>query len=1014
MSSEDTELWQAIKYNGQIVEVQARPGNSQSHGQPFVLLHDIQDIFPGASRLMCGKRALGFMVDAQGNRLHPLRVPYLTDITMEVIVSDDPNSGRTPINTSPQSSVIRSPSTTSNSTDDERSPRSPRPSRTPRQPTVSPRPSRSRLQQQAAEKQLVEQAQQQQLIEQARQMRLSSQKSSSSLTSAKQELESLPHIKPPPIPETEVPAEVIPRKPRQGSNISLSSEKFQTQYRKSVVLYHSFLQHIKAGQTEQANVVKEDFRIHFGNLEIEMAKNQELQAQMLEMQQTMLAMQQNALDRLALIQDRVQAILLQSYELHEYPIPRLFVILPKDPSRWDGNNLMRNRFKLYFMCECGEHTKVAHQSKIPHNIHLVKHEGYDIERPTEFFRRYGHYILKLLQMLKYGVRIGGLAVPAITPTRPGGNGFLEEIAGPRDNNPTFDNYNVSNLEAGVNKSIEYLNGMFSEEADSPTGMRHPDDTVEALEGSELRRLSAFLKKKDEDDVFGNLFRIVTNEGHVKWVCQEHYRETYNTMPKRELEELTSVNDGFFDEHHGRVHISLSTPTTAAQFYKTLERTRFVQELQIKLKWEITFQDAKNLRDAVQRSNISVLELTCTPSNSPGELLNRNKRAEPLWQIVSNPKIRSFSLAGYTGFFRRCTIEARPNELRYFKVTEAVDWKRDQAKVVELLQTSPHLTDISVGCTHLIEMYKGIREAAAKRCDLTRLTLEAGVDERLSAQFEQDQALVGLDLVIPSLSLYGNLLKAADCISTLHICTRTIGSYSDCTPITDLIGRNRNMTELKIACYVSEFNNLYEAIRTSVLANRSSRLKKVCLYRGENQLFTPDIRTPQLVSLELLHMKVHDNALLTLLHAHGSKLTKLRIDTEHWKPIHSAALREATRSASTGSRLTHLYLTCADVDEGILRELSMVINRSNLLDYTLVVDQAFGINPSRSDYWVDFINCIGDKLTSLVVCCPEPNDWIEALGSANFPAMERISFNRPTTPEKEGNPGQSANKAGAWM
>ncbi|KAF9935743.1 hypothetical protein BGZ65_003076, partial [Modicella reniformis] len=786
MTSDGGTLWQTIKFGREAVEVQARPGTQQTDGQPFVLLHDVQDIFPGASRFQCGKRALGFMVDVDGNKLLPLRVPHLPETALEVVVNEDPTPARSSLNSSahtsiirtPPASIIRTPSTdglssASNTNTKERPTRSTRPARPARQTTASPRSSRQRLlqqqqqEQEVAEKQLVEQAQQQQLIEQARQRQLTEQAQQQQLIEQTQlrqlteqaqqkqqyyhtqELESgrlikppIPQI-PPPIPASEIPATVTPRKPRrQNSNVSLSSEETQTKYRKSVVLYQSFLQHIRAGQTEQANVVKEDFRMHFNNLEVEMARNQDLQTRMLEMQETMLEMQQCSLDRLAVIQNRVQAILVQSYELHEYPNPRLFVVLPKDPTKWDSNNPIRNRFRLYFLCECGEHTKSSHQSKISHNIHLAKHEGYDLERPTEFFRRYGHYVLKLLQMFKYGVAVSGFAVPAMVPLRGGtGNkgGFLENV-GHRNKHASVDNYNHNNLEPSVHLAIEFLQGLLSQDPAAASGMPHPDDVIEALEGSDLRRIGAFLKNRDEDLVLGNLYRIVTNDGYVKWVCQDHYRETCNTMSKRELEDLTNLNNGVFDEQHGRVEISLFSPLLASQFYKVLERARFVQELAIKLKWELTYNDAKALRDVIQRTNISVLELTCTASNSAAELLNRNKRAEPLWQIISNPKLRSFSLSGYSGLFRRSTVEARPNELRTFKVSEAIDWKRDSVKVVELLQMSPQLSDLTVGCTNIIEAYKALRESASKRCQLSRLTLEAGPDDRLSAQFEQDQAL----------------------------------------------------------------------------------------------------------------------------------------------------------------------------------------------------------------------------------------------------------------------------------
>ncbi|KAF9999744.1 hypothetical protein BGZ65_004956, partial [Modicella reniformis] len=117
-------------------------------------------------------------------------------------------------------------------------------------------------------------------------------------------------------------------------------------------------------------------------------------------QEEMKQLQIQALSQLSLLQNRVQAVLTQTYELHEYPIPRLFVVLPQYDSAWDFKSPFSNKFRLYFLCECGEHTKSIN-SKIPHHIHLAKHEGYEIARPSEFFNQYGSYVLTILKMLKF-------------------------------------------------------------------------------------------------------------------------------------------------------------------------------------------------------------------------------------------------------------------------------------------------------------------------------------------------------------------------------------------------------------------------------------------------------------------------------------------------------------------------------------------------------------------------------------------------------------------------------------
>ncbi|KAG0074854.1 hypothetical protein BGZ92_003167 [Podila epicladia] len=90
---------------------------------------------------------------------------------------------------------------------------------------------------------------------------------------------------------------------------------------------------------------------------------------------------------LALIQSKIEAILSQQLELDGYPIPPLFIILPEELAKYNPGNWFRTKFRLHFICECGEHTE-ALNSKVPHYLHLAKHEGYVIRDPTEFFKKY--------------------------------------------------------------------------------------------------------------------------------------------------------------------------------------------------------------------------------------------------------------------------------------------------------------------------------------------------------------------------------------------------------------------------------------------------------------------------------------------------------------------------------------------------------------------------------------------------------------------------------------------------
>ncbi|KAF9107806.1 hypothetical protein BGX30_008716, partial [Mortierella sp. GBA39] len=148
-------------------------------------------------------------------------------------------------------------------------------------------------------------------------------------------------------------------------------------------------------------------------------------------EEQLLGMQQETIDRLVVAQQRIEAILVQNYELHEYPIPRLFVILPDSYEKWDPRNFMAERFRLFFLCECGDHcntrtgsmtssgqlTIAAAASSTPvpvrSSIHLAKHEGYELSRPTKFFDRYGPYVLGMLRTLKHCLVIATAAAPVV-------------------------------------------------------------------------------------------------------------------------------------------------------------------------------------------------------------------------------------------------------------------------------------------------------------------------------------------------------------------------------------------------------------------------------------------------------------------------------------------------------------------------------------------------------------------------------------------------------------------------
>ncbi|CAF4470389.1 unnamed protein product [Rotaria magnacalcarata] len=78
-------------------------------------------------------------------------------------------------------------------------------------------------------------------------------------------------------------------------------------------------------------------------------------------------------------------------------------------------------------------------------------------------------------------------------------------------------------------------------------LRHKKSQVAPLQGAELRELDTYLELVDNKRSLGNLYRIVTADGHVRWVCLEHYDEiSYNKKMGKYINEFEAMG-GKFDE-----------------------------------------------------------------------------------------------------------------------------------------------------------------------------------------------------------------------------------------------------------------------------------------------------------------------------------------------------------------------------------------------------------------------------------------------------------------------------------
>ncbi|KAI8601549.1 hypothetical protein EDD21DRAFT_374177 [Dissophora ornata] len=699
--------------------------------------------------------------------------------------------------------------------------------------------------------------------------------------------------------------------------------QIQSTLQTSAQLFGHFEQSIKSGQLHQAESIKQEIRTSFLNLHTEMARNQELQLQMLEMQQTsaemqqkMLQMQKQALDRLAVIQNRVQAVLTQTYELHEYPIPRLFIVLPRETQRRDMVlNPFTSRFRLYFLCECGDHARqlqqpVQHhqQQSTPlqnyqaswgsgsttsvesgssystsasgprmatHNIHLAKHDGYDLDRPNEFFQKYGAHILTLLQMLKYGVIVAGIVVPPLAHLK-----LIDGI----DNVQNKLEFVESSIEPKVDYAIQYLETLTcnfnntKEQVDSidrntadatdPNRGRawdRPQNAVhelEALEGADLRHLSTFLKINDESKVLGNLYRTVTNEGHVKWVCLDHYRENYHEAAVNQFRDIVAVNFGRFEEAAGKVHVSLSSAMIAKQFYAALERAKFIQELSLALDWETALDDLRTLRDTIRKTNVVILKLDfCSTQGPARDLFNRNRRFDPVLQMMANTKLQALYLVRCDGFWSRLTKTVASAtasmssaiQLRVLSVQGAIEnWKVEQQRVEDLLRNCPRLVDLKLRCSDIDAAFTMVKNATSGFRHLQNLELsvtQADQQELVEIMVAQPQAEIASVVITTNKKPYTQLVFSGH-VRKLVLC-REFDLATEGDALKRIILENKLLFEVGILCSVNEFLPVYDLIATSCEYNKCLKHIEVMDSTAQNKIWTSDPQDPQGTHLELL-------------------------------------------------------------------------------------------------------------------------------------------------------------------
>ncbi|KAF9354672.1 hypothetical protein BGX34_010881 [Mortierella sp. NVP85] len=591
---------------------------------------------------------------------------------------------------------------------------------------------------------------------------------------------------------------MIPNLRISRNSLAGYSQDMSKEARVSLLAYDklagSCLRAILSGQLTQTTTIMQSMNQHFENLQVEMDKNKALQEQLIQMQQQMMHMQQEALDRLASIHGQVQALAIQTYELHEYPIPRLFIVLPKMMRRRDRlAKPFSEQFQLFFLCECGEHT-MNEESKTQHEIHLAKHEGYDLDKSTEFFEKYGSYVLTLMYMIKYGIAAAGLFVQPLASTKLlSGLDLAQEHL-----------RHLGNIGPLVDDTIRFLQDMktTTQPCDGPAASQTESKKVEALEGADLRQLESYLKVQDEGRVLGNLYRTITPEGHVKWVCFDHYRSNYRNSATEDSRAVVEANGGKFTEETGKVEIKVSSNVAARQFYDAIAKARGIQELEFTFGWDATMDDLRDFAEAVTKANITRLIVDGSYlKGSTRDVVYRSRRFDPLLNVASNGRIQYLRLKNFDRFFSRVNVSlGRAPKLRVLSIESEIPFTEKTTKSYfnGLLERCPSLKSLELKLNHQYSPNKATHFILSKLQHLEFLVMDCG---RLSITAKISQGKIrGMKMTIARLH---DLNEEDLALIKLGHLTRLAIEYtpqdSDEDRLSTILHQNSNLRLLQIGC-----------------------------------------------------------------------------------------------------------------------------------------------------------------------------------------------------------------------
>ncbi|KAI8347765.1 hypothetical protein B0O80DRAFT_465126 [Mortierella sp. GBAus27b] len=342
-----------------------------------------------------------------------------------------------------------------------------------------------------------------------------------------------------------------------------------------------------------------------------------------------------------------------------------------------------------------------------------------------------------MHMIKFGIITAGVVVPPLSTLK-----ILDGLSDAQQ----YVKYlkgNIASLVDSAIKNIEGISGI-SEMGTELIAHHERINSLEAVEGPSLRQLQSYLRIEDQDQALGNLYRIVTAEGHVKWVCQDHFRSSYGESTIQLLRDFIESQNGYFIEKTGRIEIKIGSKHIARQFYDGIAKARGIQELEITLAWDATMSDLRALASAVSKANVIQLTVDGSHFKRPwDDVFNSRRRFDPIMQLARIERIRYLQLKCFDTFFPRVSQKSLmpSSKLRVFSMESGDQLSHKVIKFFHQLIKNHRQTTLKLGLTRLpvAESNRGIISKVFGFQSL-KINLELSLSTRDSHSAAQDVEL----------------------------------------------------------------------------------------------------------------------------------------------------------------------------------------------------------------------------------------------------------------------------------